>query len=408
MKIIELSEVQFRNYSKLHSNRNYKQTIEYANMKKNYSKLYLGFFDESNSNLMGATLLLEKNVYNHKIGIIPGSFLIDYNNDTLFKDFITYLKDYLKSRKFVYLKVENKVPYKIFNKDGVVNYFDTNIIKLFDDLNFVRSNKNHYMQVILKAEDTPDNTYKLFNSNTKRNINLALERAISIYKDESNDINNIFNLNNNSNKKEVENIINSFNTDNNKVEIYTAKLNPEKYVNNYRYLLKEEDVNNDKLNSMMKDFSIKKTDTLINKKMESDKLVNKYNSEIVKATNLLMKYPNEILVGSVLILRNNREIYFLDEGYNKELNEFYTSHILKWEIIKKYINEGYNIFNFGSIKNMDKNNNSYLFKIGFGGNVYEYIGYYDLIINKWLYKVFKFIEIFEEIKNKYFKKNKLD
>ena len=44
MKIIELSEVQFRNYSKLHSNRNYKQTIEYANMKKNYSKLYLGFF----------------------------------------------------------------------------------------------------------------------------------------------------------------------------------------------------------------------------------------------------------------------------------------------------------------------------------------------------------------------------
>ena len=408
MKIIELSEVQFRNYSKLHSNRNYKQTIEYANMKKNYSKLYLGFFDESNSNLMGATLLLEKNVYNHKIGIIPGSFLIDYNNDTLFKDFITYLKDYLKSRKFVYLKVENKVPYKIFNKDGVVNYFDTNIIKLFDDLNFVRSNKNHYMQVILKAEDTPDNTYKLFNSNTKRNINLALERAISIYKDESNDINNIFNLNNNSNKKEVENIINSFNTDNNKVEIYTAKLNPEKYVNNYRYLLKEEDVNNDKLNSMMKDFSIKKTDTLINKKMESDKLVNKYNSEIVKATNLLMKYPNEILVGSILILRNNREIYFLDEGYNKELNEFYTSHILKWEIIKKYINEGYNIFNFGSIKNMDKNNNGYLFKIGFGGNVYEYIGYYDLIINKWLYKVFKFIEIFEEIKNKYFKKNKLD
>lgn len=408
MKIIELSEVQFKNYSKLHSNRNYKQTIEYANMKKNYSKLYLGFFDENNSNLMGATLVLEKRISKYKIGIIPGSFLIDYNNETLFKDFITYLKEYLKTRNFVYLKVENKVPYKIFNKDGVINYFDTNIIKLFDELNFVRSNKNHYMQVILKAEETPDDTYKLFNANTKRNITLALERAISIYKDDSNNIDNIFNLSNNSNRKEVENIINNFNTDNNKVEIYLAKINPEKYVNNYRYLLKEEDVNNDKLNSMMQDFSIKKTDTLINKKMESDKLINKYNNEIVKATNILMKYPDEVLIGSILILKNNREIYFLDEGYNKELEEFYTSHLLKWEIIKKYINEGYNIFNFGSIKNMDKNNSSYLFKIGFGGNVYEYIGAYDLIINKWLYKIFKLIEAFEELKKKFTKSNKLD
>lgn len=408
MKIIELSEVQFKNYSKLHSNRNYKQTVEYANMKNNYNKLYLGFLDENSSNLMGATLLLEKRISNYKIGIIPGSFLIDYNNETLFKDFITYLKSFLRERKYVYLKVENKVPYKIFNKDGVLNYFDTNIIKLLDELNFVRSNKNHYMQVILKAEKTPDETYKLFNTNTKRNINLALERAISIYKDESNNIDNIFSLNNNSNRKEVENIINNFKTDNNKVEVYTAKLNPEKYVNNYRYLLKEEDVNNDRLNAMIQDFSIKKTDALINKKMESDKLINKYNSEIVKATNLLMKNTGEILVGAILILRNNREIYFLDEGYNKELKDFYTSHILKWEIMKKYISEGYNIFNFGSIKNMDKNNYSYLFKISFGGNVYEYIGSYDLIINKWLYKIFKIIEAFEEFKKKYIKKNKLD
>ncbi len=408
MKIIELNETQFKNYSKLHSNRNYKQTTEYANMKKNYNKLYLGFLDEKSSNLMGATLVLERNISNYKIGIIPGSFLVDYNNETLFKDFIAYLKIYLKNKKYVYLKVENKVPYKIFDKAGVINYFDTNIIKLFDELNFIRSNKNHYMQVILKAEKTPDETYKLFNTNTKRNISLDSRRAISIYKDESNNIDNIFNLNNNSNRKEVENIINSFNTDNNSVEIYTAKLNPEKYVNNYRYLLKEEDVNNDRLNSMMQDFSVKKTDSLINKKMLSDKLINKYNNEIVKATNLLMKNPDEILMGSILILRNNREIYFLDEGYNKELKEFYSSHLLKWEIIKKYISEGYNIFNFGSIKNMDKNNNSYLFKIGFGGNVYEYIGYYDLVINKWLYKIFKFIEFFEDLKKKYFKKNKLD
>ena len=57
-----------------------------------------------------------------------------------------------------------------------------------------------------------------------------------------------------------------------------------------------------------------------------------------------------IIIGGILIIKNNREIYFLDEAYNKDLEKFYSSHLIKWEIIKKYLNEGYKIFNLGSIK----------------------------------------------------------
>ena len=168
-------------------------------------------------------------------------------------------------------------------------------------------------------------------------------------------------------------------------------IDPEKYINNYRFLLKKEDENNDKLNSMMQDFSINKTASLINKKMESDKAITKYNNEIIKATNIYTKYTKGTNIGAILIIKNNREIYFMDEVYNKELSKFYSSHLIKWEIIKKYLDEGYKIFNFGSIKNMDKKNGNYLFKMGFGGKVYETIGSYDLVINKWLYGIVKLI-----------------
>ena len=40
---------------------------------------------------------------------------------------------------------------------------------------------------------------------------------------------------------------------------------------------------------------------------------------------------------------------------------------------------------------MNKTNGDYLFKMGFGGKVYEYIGTYDLIVNKWLYRLIKLI-----------------
>ena len=391
MKIIELTETQFKNYSKLHSSRNYFQTIEYSKVKSNYNKLLLGFINENNNTIMGATLILEKKIGKFKIGIVPGGFLIDYDNDSLFKDFINTLKNYLKIKNYVYLTVDNKATYKMYNKNNEVIYFDTNIIKLLDELSFVKVNKESKRKVVLETETTPNETYNMFNYNTRRNINLALRRAISIFKDENNNINTLLNLTNNGNDKYIKSLLDNFNTENNTAEIYFAKIDLENYINNYRFILKEEDKRNDRLNERMQNPNIKKTMSFINKKMKSDKLISKYNNEINKATRAYTKYPNGAIIGAILILKNNREIYFLDEGYHKELSHFYSSHLLKWEIIKKYISEGYKIFNFGYIKNMDKKNGNYMFKMGFGSKVYECIGTYDLIINKWLYKIIKLL-----------------
>lgn len=389
MKIIELNEVQFKNYSKLHSSRNYFQTCEYAKTQSNYNRLFLGFINENDNTIMGAVLILEKMVLNFNIGFVYGGFLIDYDNDSLFRDFITHLKKYLKGKKYVYLSVDNTSVYKMFDKNGEVIYFDTNIIKLLLDLSFVRSSKNKNMKVVLETEKTPDDTYLMFNANTKRNIKLALKRSITIYKDENKNIDTLLNLNSKIDKKRISAILDSFNNDVNEAEIYFAKIDPEQYINNYRFLLKEEEERNYSLSNLMK--SSKAKDSIVNKKMESDRLIAKYNNEIIKGTSLYTKYPESTLIGAILIIKNNREIYFMDEVYSEELKGFYSSHLIKWEIIKKYLTLGYKIFNFGSIGNRDKKDGNYLFKMGFGGKVYECIGRYDLVINKWLYHFIKFI-----------------
>lgn len=391
MKIIELTDIQFKNYAKIHSARNFRQTTEYANSMKNYGKLYLGFINENDNTLMGATLLLEREILNFKVGYVPGCFLIDYDNDNLFKDFINTLKDYLKTRKYVFLTTDNITTYKMFDKNGEVIYFDTNIIKIMDELSFRKNGKTSMKKAVLETEKTPNETYKMFNSNTKRNINLALQRAITIYRDENNSIDTILNIDSTADGKKIKNILNNFTSEDNKAEIYFAKIDPEKYINNYRFLLKKEDEINDKLNSIMQDPFVNKTASLINRKMESDKAITKYNNEIIKATNIYTKFTKGTNIGAILIVKNNREIYFMDEVYNKDLAKFYSSHLIKWEIIKKYLDEGYKIFNFGPIKNMDKSNGNYLFKMGFGGKVYETIGSYDLVINKWLYGIIKLI-----------------
>ena len=364
MKIIELTETQFKNYSKLHSSRNYFQTIEYANIMNNYNRLFLGFINENDNTIMGAVLLLERSVLKFKVGYVPGGFLIDYDNDNLFRDFITSLKNYLKEKKFVYLTTDNKTTYKMFDKKGQVIYFDTNIIKLLDELSFVKTNRVSERKVVLETEKTPDETYS---------------------------IDTLLNLNNKLNNEEIKKIIDNFNGDVNSSEIYFAKINPEQYINNYRFLLKKEEERNYNLSQIMQNARAKKSDALVNKKMESDRLISKYNNEIIKATNIYTKYPESVIIGAILIIKNNREIYFMNEAFNEELKGFYSSHLIKWEIIKKYLTLGYKIFNFGNIKSMDKKDGDYLFKMGFGGKVYECLGNYDLIINKWLYHIIKII-----------------
>ncbi len=59
----------------------------------------LGFINENDNTIMGAVLLLERSVLKFKVGYVPGGFLIDYDNDNLFRDFITSLKNYLKEKK---------------------------------------------------------------------------------------------------------------------------------------------------------------------------------------------------------------------------------------------------------------------------------------------------------------------
>ena len=290
MKIIELTETQFKNYSKLHSSRNYFQTVEYANTKPNYNKIFLGFINESDNTLMGATLILEKDIFKFKIGYVPGGFLVDYDNDNLFRDFVNTLKVYLKEKKYVYLTTENKTTYKMFDKNREVIYFDTNILKLLDELSFVKVSKSIYRKVVLETEKTPNETYKMFNSNTKRNINLALQRAITIYKDENNNVDILLNLTSNNNSDKIKKLVENFNTPNNCCEIYFAKIDPEQYINNYRFLLKKEEEINDKLNDIMQDITIKKSDSFINRKMKSDLLITKYNNEILKATKIIERY----------------------------------------------------------------------------------------------------------------------
>ena len=382
MHIIELTELQFKNYSNIHSRKNYKQSVEYAKLKEDndYSKLYLGLIDEKND-VHAATLILEKKMNNkHKYGYIPNGYLINFNNLDLLNIFTIELKDYLKKLNYVYVRINPLINYQVYTSDFILKENNSEIINSIKEMGYSFINDTSKYKMVLNASDI-NATYKNFKRSLRRNINDCLKKGIVVYQGDSDD--KLAFLNMLENKAHYEKLMEVYNNPHNNFEFYLAKLEPETYINNYRYLLKKEQINNEALNDKMKDPKVKKTNNLFMKKMDSDKLLTKYKNEIMTGTYLLQKYPKGVIISAVAIITNGREVSFIKECYTNEFKHIRSVPIVKWEIIKKYISNGYRKFDLGNVT-IAKNQ---ITKTGYNGNIIEYSNSFDLVINDMLYKL---------------------
>lgn len=382
MHIIELTELQFRNYSNIHSKKNYKQSVEYATLKQStgFTPLYLALVDDIN-NVHAATLILEKNINNkYKYGLVPNGYLINFYNIELLKTFTLALKAYLKKANYVYIRINPLLNYQVYTSDFVLKENNSAIINELKELSYEPISNTSKYNMVLTANNIKD-TYKNFKRSLRRNINNCLKKGIIVYQGEEKDKLDFLKLINN--RARYKKIMEIFIREDNKFEFYLAKINPEIYINNYRYLLKKEQINNELLSEKLKNPNIKKTNKLLEKKMTSDKLLTLYNREIINATNLYKAYPKGVVISGVGIISNQREITFIKECYNNEFKNIRSIPTIKWEIIKKSINLGYRKFNLGDII-IAKNQ---ITKTGYNGNIIEYSNDFDLIINDILYKI---------------------
>lgn len=382
MEIIELTELQFKNYSNMHSKKSYKQSVEYANLEesKGYKKLFLALVDDR-KNVHAATMILEKHLNGRfKYGYIPNGYLINFYNFDLLEIFTNELKSYLKKINYIYLRLTPLINYQVYNSNFILKENNSSIINVFKKLNYNYIPNNSKYKMVLQTTDI-NHTFSKFKRSLRRNINDCLKKGITVHQGTKEEINDFLKLI--ENKDYYQKMIEKFNNPDNNFEFYFAKLTPDTYINNYRYLLKKEQIKNDSLNDKLKNPKVKNTNNLLTKKMTSDRLLTKYHNEIINGTNIYKLYPQGLIIATVGIIANKKEITFITEGYNKEFSYIRSISMIKWEIIKKHIQNGYNTFDLGFISI----NNNYTTKNGFNGNIIEYSNTFDLPINDMFYKL---------------------
>ena len=429
MKVKELSKEEFDNFAKQDDFANPWQTSNFALAAQalGYETLYLGI--EDNGALKGCTLLLTKNVYlGQYISYAPRGIITDYGNTTLVVSILNTLKTYLSDRKIMSITMDPPIVMEVRDKHGVIkesNYngidkaldaqlHNNEIIKKQDYAKefrktIMRKNKfeyrgeNYYFEGILprwyseiKLPIVTKNLLAQVDKRTRNKLRKSAKLGVEIIKDDTMNVENFYDLAKENFNRPAE-YYKALLENNPDAEVYLAKINTERYVNNSKILYERELDRNESLARIIEERNLrgKNIQKILNKKMESDHIIAGYKEHLVVATNLLKTNPEGLFIAYAIVMKSNKHVYIFEDGYAKQYKNIPAINLLRFKLLDQYSSENrYETFNFGAITgNFDRKNNDLyglnVARLSLNGTVVEYIGEFGIMTNKAMYNLYQ-------------------
>ena len=394
MQIKEISFDEFDSFAKNHPLSNYHQTSEYALLMANqgYDYDYIGYLDNDNVIVAAALILYKKIGLIYRYGYSPKGFLIDYFNQELLKQFTKDLKSYYQEKGFAFIKINPEIaigeistnPYQVkYNQNVMIrNTLKKNgYLKLKDNLYF-ESMIPRFNGIV----HLPSFNYEKLSKNTKNKIVQANRKGLVFEKVGREYIDEFYKFIKLKKKRDLNFYKDYYNIfdKNNFVDLFLIGIDYEQYLLRTKEAYEKELERNNIFNELLHHSASEKR---INEKMNSDRTLLKYKTDIVEATNGLSENKKVYIAGAMTIKFNNR-VYIVMSGYDKKYKHFNPNYFLHYSILNYYKDKFTYVDLNGLTGDFSKENPYYglnKFKMGFNPKIYEFIGEYDLVINERAY-----------------------
>jgi len=393
MFIRELNVAEFEDFVNKHPNSTHHQTLNYALLKTDYGYEYelIGYCDKEN-NIYAAALVLVKLVDGYLYAYIPEGFLIDFSDAKLVNEFTKALFKYYKKENITFIKINPPITIaEIDPKNNNKNYNDNKrIVNTLKICGFNELEENKSFSSILPKFNAIVNLNEFsvdkLSKNTKNKIRKGIRKGLIFEKASVYEIEKLYPFIKNKIKKSeyyYNDYYNIFARDN-AIDYFLVSINYEKYIINSQNTYARELEKNENLN---KKVQLKPGTRNINKKMNSDRSLLSYKNDIALASKNLNNQNKEYIAGA-LIIKHKDTATILISGYDKKYSSFAPNYFLYYQILEYYRNE-YKYVNLNGISGDFSKENKYhgldQFKLGFNPKIYEYIGEFDLVINKIIY-----------------------
>lgn len=408
MEFVELKEDEFLEFSKNSPITSFFQDIHWAHVKEEngWGHYYVGLKD--NNKIVAGTLLLYKKIKFFKnMFYAPRGFLIDYDDFSLLEEFTLGIKNFLKDKDALFLKINPYIDYQKRDVDGNIIDGTANdkLIEEFKKLGFVHN--GFYVDMDSKIDleprwisvldldniDNIDDAVKNMRSGVRYGINNSRKNSLEIIDASIDDLDEFKNLMKHTAERRgfvdrplsyYKNMYSILKKDN-LVKVLLVKINFRDFLNNTLNSIEEleKKINENKDNShkqkQVKEFA-SEVESLKKRVSSLEEMIKNYGDSKIIAGGWYMLYGREV-------------VYLFGASY-KEFMKYNSQYYLQYEMIKYAIENNYSAFNFYGIDgNFSKDSLGYGlfdFKRGFNACVHELVGEFDLIIDKNRYKLYRF------------------
>ena len=409
MKLIEnLTKEQYEKFCNEHINQSHFLHSyiwgQFQKQERNVTPYYIGYEDD-NEKLVAVALLLKRPLLlGYTYFYSPRGYIIDYKDKNILKSFTSDLKKFAKQKKALFIKIDPDVKLHDLDVEGnVINNTENNenLVKYLQKIgyrhlgfnkNFENNQPRYTFRLSLKP--TIEEITKNFHPTTKKIINKGNPYNLKLIKNDHETINEFFETMVQTSDRE--NIVNHeyeyyknyyevLNKEN-MSDLYVVKVDVEKLKE--IYVEKIQNLKDKILN--MSDEKYKDSEKNSNKKQELINQLTKAEKEYEIIEPIQKK---ELTLSAILTAKYGNKVWTLHGGNNTLLRELNANYFIYYEIIKDAKKENYEIIDFfGTTGNPVKENPVYgihLFKKRLGGEYQEFIGEFDLIINKPIYYLYK-------------------
>lgn len=406
MKIVKLTPEQFDNFSSNHPLHTYYQTSSYGNLmtSEGFEPNYYGFINDNNLLIGASLILIQKLFLGYKYAYAPRGFLIDYDNKDLLIDVTNKMKRFLAKNNIIFLKIDPPVVNNKRDKDGniIKSPYTNDLIPFLTKIGYDYFGDNKFFgtlkprwNAILKVTGSSSTLFNNFDHSVKNKIRKAASRGVEILQGNHNDLEIFYKFVAKKHYRKLNYYKKFAECFGDNLELYFAKLNTEAYLNNIKLIYEKELAKNEEINREIQEAGLKhKISTkLTNSKITSDKMLAVYKKELETASNLFAKNPQGLIISASAVIIEKHGVELVIEGQNPNYKLYYPTFLTKWYIIEKYSKLGAVYFDLNAITGYFENNNKFKglneMKLGFGAEVTEYIGEFDLVINRTVYTIHK-------------------
>lgn len=349
MTFEEISEADFRDFADKSPYKSFMQTPEIARYREGNGWTVYYLAAKNSGEIRAATMLVARPTFLGKSTFIaPGGPLLDLEDEPLTEYFMRSLKKYLKSHNGYILQISPYYETRELDRHGEPkkNGFNhQNAVKNLKNLGF-RKQKDPSQPEIMYALDldgkTPEELMSDFKSNTRGHIRKAEKMGVRVHE------------------------------------------------------LKREEL------SIFKQI----TEKTSKRREFEDKPLSYYEQMYDlfvprKEAMFLLAEANNLSLSAAMFMLYGSEVVYLFSGSDEEyMKDYNAQYELQWHMIRYAVDHHFKRYNFYGIHGLPKegeHDGVYEFKKGFGGQVLEYIGTWELPIDLKFYKLKSFLKKLKKV-----------